>query len=1084
MNRLRMWIIGAFLSWACAGISPAAEWFVATNGNVSAAGTNWATAKQTIQAAIDAAASNDTVWVSNGTYATGGRVIYGAQGNRVAIDRPITVKSAYGPEVTIIQGGDFEAVRCAYVGTNAILSGFTLTDGATRVDGDIDHERSGGGAWGEVSGILTNCLLVGNSASKWGGGSYGGVLKRCTIRGNTSDGGGGASYNILDNCTLIDNSANNGGGTFRSSLSNCLLVGNSANYGGGSCYGTLEYCTLTSNSASSYGGGSCWGTLNICVLTSNSAHYGGGGASGSTLSHCMLVGNSSQKGGGANGSALNNSTVCDNSASTQGGGAYEGILTDCELRGNVAAEKGGGAHGSTLTNCVLVGNSTPGHGGGASDAILIHCTVSSNSASQDGGGTHSGSLGWCLLSGNSAGGSGGGTYNGSLNQCELIRNAASFLGGGSCGGVSSNCLFEGNYAADSGGGIFGGTLTHCTLIDNSADSDGGGAYSSTLNNSIVYYNSSPGAPNHHFSTFRYCCTTPDPGGEGNITDEPVLASSSHLATGSPCIGAGSGIYSSGTDIDGESWLDPPSMGCDEVVVGAITGELRVAIWVSHTNVTIGTPISCRASISGRTTASAWRWGDGADASNQLAAAHTYSSNGVYEVVLVAFNESFPLGVTTSVIVRVAEQDTYYVDISNSTPESPFSTWKTAATNIQDAIDAVSKAGALVLVSNGVYATGVRMENGSLPNRVAITNAIQVRSVNGPEVTIIQGAGPNGDTAVRCAYLGYSAALSGFTLTGGATLTAGDLSREQSGGGAWCEDSGIVSHCLLTGNSANSGGGGSYGGTLNNCTVFGNSARIGGGVLRSLLTNCTVVGNLSSLIGGGSSSCTLNNSIVYGNESVYEPNWGTNLVCQYTCTTPDPGGIGNITGDPQFVDAAAGNYRLLATSPCLDAGNNGFTQGGTDLDGNPRIAYGAVDMGAYEAQLVGAGTWYAAITNGLTNDTDCAAGDGVPNLLKYATGSSPRISDDVMLVEWVLNDGIPTLVFHRNPHATDIALRVEAADEMSDDAFWRGVATNLNGFWGGAANVSEIGTGFAFVCTIVDPEPVRTNRFLRLRVTRP
>lgn len=50
------------------------EWFVATNGSDAAAGTSWATAKQTPQAAVNAAGSGDTVWVSNGVYATGGEV--------------------------------------------------------------------------------------------------------------------------------------------------------------------------------------------------------------------------------------------------------------------------------------------------------------------------------------------------------------------------------------------------------------------------------------------------------------------------------------------------------------------------------------------------------------------------------------------------------------------------------------------------------------------------------------------------------------------------------------------------------------------------------------------------------------------------------------------------------------------------------------------------------------------------------------------------------------------------------------------------------------------------------------------------
>jgi hypothetical protein len=121
----------------------ATTWYVSPHGSdiISVAGTNWLTAKLTIQAAIDLAADGDTVLVTNGVYARNGTDANVSAGmtNRIVINKSITVQSVKGPLFTTIVGvqvpgtidGD-SAIRCAYVGNNAVLSGFTLTNGATQ----------------------------------------------------------------------------------------------------------------------------------------------------------------------------------------------------------------------------------------------------------------------------------------------------------------------------------------------------------------------------------------------------------------------------------------------------------------------------------------------------------------------------------------------------------------------------------------------------------------------------------------------------------------------------------------------------------------------------------------------------------------------------------------------------------------------------------------------------------------------------------------------------------------------------------------------------------------------------------------
>ncbi len=218
---------------------------------------------------------------------------------------------------------------------------------------------------------------------------------------------------------------------------------------------------------------------------------------------------------------------------------------------------------------------------------------------------------------------------------------------------------------------------------------------------------------------------------------------------------------------------------------------------------------------------------------------------------------------------------------------------------------------------------------------------------------------------------------------------------QFGGGMYNQTTFSIINSIFSGNTATNSGGGIYNSTRSapdvvNTAFWGNTAvQNGGGIYNSTspikITNVTISGNTATQGAEWYNNVNLlysgipviRNSIIWGNGIYRSSNDDDFSNSQYSLIQGEDGsGTGNIDGitDPMFVNPTAGDYRLQACSPAINAGNNVDIPAGitADIGGNTRIVNDIVDMGAYENQ----GYSLQAIANtALTASGSCETPDG-------------------------------------------------------------------------------------------------------------
>ena len=322
--------------------------------------------------------------------------------------------------------------------------------------------------------------------------------------------------------------------------------------------------------------------------------------------------------------------------------------------------------------------------------------------------------------------------------------------------------------------------------------------------------------------------------------------------------------------------------------------------------------------------------------------HAYSIPGTYTAKLWAVDDGYPLKNDT---------DTCTVTILRVTN----ATQNTGYTTIQAALDDAND-GDVIVVHPDTYYENIDF------NGVSCT--LTSTDPNDPNIIVSTIIDANGSGDVVTLNSGETAdcLLTGFTITNGTY-------------GIDCNNSSpAITKCLIEDNS--SAGiycSGSASPIIRNNWIYDNDKGIEFADSNSTaaVTNNTIVDNTNYGIKGTDTSPTITNCIIWQNSDDL-----STCTATYSCIEDGDSGTGNISSYPYFEDYNNNDFHLTRNSPCINAGDpDGIYTGQADIDGDARVMYQKVDIGADETLYLFVynltqDVWYTSLQSALDEaDTD-------------------------------------------------------------------------------------------------------------------